>query len=65
MKIEYYVELGGNQTDLKGLAEIVKETWKGYGNKIKDLKNIDIYFKPEEQKCYYVINGDVKGEFEV
>ena len=65
MKVEYFVELAGEQTDLKKLTEVVKETWRGYGNLVKDLKSIDIYFKPEERMCYYVINGDVEGKFEV
>ena len=27
----------------------------------KDLKDIKIYIKPEENKAYYVINGDITG----
>jgi hypothetical protein len=65
MKVEYFVELGGEQTDCKRLSEMVKEIWKGDGNLMKDLKAVEIYFKPEEKTCYYVINGDVKGEFQV
>jgi len=65
MKVEYFVEHGGNKTDLKAMAEIVKETWKGYGNLMKDLKSIDIYLKPEEGMCYYVINGELEGKFEI
>ncbi|MCL2170035.1 MAG: DUF6465 family protein [Defluviitaleaceae bacterium] len=65
MKTEYIVEYGGKQTELKNLTEIVKETWKGYGNLVKDLKTADIYFKPEEGMCYYVINGELEGKFEV
>jgi len=65
MKIEYFVELGGVQTDCKGLSDIVKEIWRGEGNLMKDLKSMDIYFKPEENMCYYVINSDVQGKFQV
>ena len=31
------------------------------GKKEKDLKDIKIYIKPEENKAYYVINGDITG----
>jgi hypothetical protein len=65
MKIEYYVELGGEQTDMRKLSEVVKEIWKGYGNLVKDLNNIEIYFKPEEKMCYYVINREIKGKFQI
>ncbi|MDR2166771.1 MAG: DUF6465 family protein [Clostridiales bacterium] len=65
MKIEYYVELVGEQTEMKRLSDIVKEIWKGEGNLVKDLVSMEIYFKPEEKMCYYVINRDVKGKFQV
>ena len=65
MKIDYIVELDGKQTDCKKLSEIVKEIWKSEGNLMKDLGHMEIYFKPEEKKCYYVINGINKGEFEI
>ena len=33
----------------------------GQTNWEKDLKDIKIYIKPEENKAYYVINGDITG----
>ena len=65
MKAEYYVEFAGKQVDLKSFQEVIKEIWKGYGNLVKDLKTIDVYYKPEEFMCYYVINGELEGKFEV
>jgi len=65
MRVDYYVELNGEQTDCKKLSDIVKEIWKSEGNLVKDLDSVEIYFKPEEKKCYYVINGTSKGEFEI
>lgn len=49
-------------------AEIItkiKDIWVADGNKVKDLKNLVMYVKPEERKVYYVINDDVNGEIEV
>ena len=33
--------------------------------KILDIKNLDIYVKPEEGKAYYVVNNDVTGSFDL
>lgn len=34
-------------------------------NKGADLKNINIYIKPEEGKIYYVANGDINGSVDL
>jgi len=60
-----YVELNGEQTDFKKLNEIAKEIWKSEGNLVKDINSIELYFKPEEKMCYYVINSEMKGKFMV
>ena len=33
--------------------------------KAADLKSVDLYVKPEENKVYYVMNGDVTGDFDI
>lgn len=43
----------------------IKEIWVTDGNKVKDLKSLVIYIKPEERKVYYVINDKVNGEIEI
>lgn len=65
MKIDYIVELSGYQTDCKELSDVVKEIWKSEGNLMKDLDHIKIYFKPDEKRCYYVINSTNEGSFEI
>ena len=65
MKFDIFVEVNGEQTDIKKLQDIVKEIWKSEGRLVKDLSNVELYFKPEEKKCYYVINEEYKGEFEI
>ncbi|MCL2415648.1 MAG: DUF6465 family protein [Defluviitaleaceae bacterium] len=65
LKAEIYVEINGIQTDTQMLTDVAKDIWKGEGNRLKDMKTLEIYFKPNENVCYYVINGDVKGQFEV
>lgn len=65
MKTELHIELNGVKTDYKILFDTVKEIWKSEGNKVKDLESMELYFKPDELKCYYVINGEAKGYFMV
>ena len=65
MKFELFVELNGQQTSHKVITEKIKEIWKNDGNRVKDIEIVDIYYKPDEQSCYYVINGKTKGSFSV
>lgn len=65
MKVNLYVEYKGKKASSKELIEKVKDIWKEDGGKVKDLVNIDIYCKPEEGKCYYVINEDQSGSFPI
>lgn len=32
---------------------------------VKTVKKVDVYVRPEINKVYYVINGDVLGEFDL
>ena len=61
MKTGIYVEFAGTKTDSKLLVDKVKEVWRNEGKLMKDLKSLDLFFKPEEQKCYYIINGLKQG----
>jgi len=44
-------------------AELVEKAKKHAG--IESPKKIDVYVKPEVNKVYYVINGDVFGDFDL
>lgn len=65
MQTDLYVELHGQQINTSVLFEQVKEMWKSEGNKVKDLKSVSLYYKPDESSCYYVLNGEIKGNFMV
>lgn len=41
--------------------QLVSKAKKAYGG--KDIKELNIYVKPEEGKAYYVVNGDILGDF--
>ena len=61
-KVNTKVELqfAGKAVNQEQLVELAKAA---YGK--KDIKNLDIYVKPEEGKAYYVINNDITGSFDL
>ncbi|MDF2821925.1 MAG: hypothetical protein K0R15_2373 [Clostridiales bacterium] len=63
MKSTLYVEYQGNKTNTDEFVTQIKKLWIEAGNKVKDIKNIEIYYKPEENKCYFVVNEDFSGSF--
>ena len=65
MKTAFYVESYGRQVEEKALIAKIKEIWVAEGNKIKDIKDLNIYAKPEDDACYYTINGDFSGHIKL
>ncbi len=65
MKTSVYVEFYGEQVSQDELVAEVKKIWEASGKKAADLKSIALYVKPEEDKAYYVINGDETGDFHI
>jgi len=63
MQVNLHVEFQGKQVDTAGFVDHVKEYWKSEGNKIKDLKSVSLYYKPEDGHVYYVLNGEITGDF--
>lgn len=63
MKENIYIEFRAEQISQKQLVNIVKGKWLEQGNKVKDIKTLDLYYKPDEKACYYVINGCYNGNF--
>ena len=48
----------------KDIIANVKKAWTKSGNKVGDIKTMELYIKPEESAVYYVINGTVTGSVE-
>lgn len=65
MKTSMYVEYQGLQFEEKDIIAKVKELWVNDGNKIKDIKELKLYIKPEESTVYYVINEETSGKIEL
>ena len=62
MKTSVFMEYGGFQVEEKEVIAKVKEAWVSEGNKIKDIKELKLYLKPDEFAAYYVINDDISGK---
>ena len=59
---EVYIQFMGREVYTKNILSNVRRIWTDeLGKKEKDLKDIKIYIKTEENKAYYVINGDITG----
>ena len=57
------IQFGGNEYDL---AEIRKAVEADYKSKSKGrIKTVEIYIKPEDKAVYYVVNGDILGDFDL
>ncbi len=66
MKSTFNVEFGSNQIESKAVMATAKKIWVdegGKNRKVKDLKSMDLYVKPEENAVYYVFNGKESGSF--
>lgn len=62
IKETMFVEYQGAQFNQKDIFNKAKLVWKESGNMVKDLKSVNVYFKPEEQTCYFVMNKDMENE---
>lgn len=66
VKETVYLQYLGKEIDKDDLMKRVKEVWtKELKNKVGDMKSVTLYLKPEENRAYFVINGDVTGSVEM
>lgn len=64
IKVHAFVEYYGKQVEEKDIIARVKKAWTRSGNKVGDIKEMNLYIKPEENAVYYVINGKETGSVE-
>ncbi len=55
-----YIQANGSEVNT---ADIIEKAKTDSG--IKTPKSVNIYIKPEENKVFYVINDDNKGDFDL
>lgn len=60
----FHLQFAGKSYTTEDLIKIVNDVWKyDLNQQAGDLKTVELYVKPEENVVYYVINGDVTGNF--
>ena len=58
------VQFSGKSYTTEELVQIAKDVWTyDLGMNEKDFKTVELYVKPEESSVYYVVNGEVSGNF--
>ena len=66
MKTTITVQANNCDTVIADLEKAVKEEIKATGIKVNTITNLNLYFKPVENECYYVAeikNGEeIKGK---
>ena len=59
IKESVFVQFAGAEYNLDDVKANVKKAWMAEtGKKESDIKDIQIYVKPEEHAAYYVVNGE-------
>lgn len=63
-KVTYMLQYGGKEVNTSDVLDTVKKIWvEKFQGKLEEIKTIDLYFKPEENKVYFVINGLSNGDY--
>ncbi|MBS5523135.1 MAG: hypothetical protein KHX56_12800 [Clostridiales bacterium] len=60
-KVNIFYQFSNHQVEQQDIVARIKNQWKEQGNMLKDLKDLVIYLKTEENKAYYIINENIKG----
>ena len=65
-KVEEIVnfQFSGKSYTPDDLMKIFKDVWKyDMNGREEDIKNVELYVKPEENTTYFVVNGSITGSF--
>ena len=65
MKTNVYIEFYGEQINQADVVKDAEKIWKDAGNKPANLKKLELYIKPEDDRVYFVMNGDFTGSFPI
>lgn len=60
----YVLQFSGKEVVASDILETVKKVWVDkFQGKLEEIKTIEIYFKPEEHRAYFVVNGLSNGDY--
>jgi len=62
---ELYLQLGGKEWQVSDWRDQAIKSFIAAGNEGIDVREVDVYLKPEEHKGYYVINKVHEGCFDL
>ena len=62
MKVNMHVQFAFKDYDAETIYELAINDYVAAGNKKTSIKNLVAYVKAEDNKVYYVINDEFKGE---
>ena len=65
MKSNVFIDYLGQQVEEKELIKKAKALWVSKGNKVKDLTELNVYVKPEENVAYCVFNNNDTDKFNI
>ena len=65
IKTSVVVQFAGKEVTEKELIAADKKAYTKKGNKVGDIKTIEIYVKPEENAAYYVVNGVGADDYKI
>ena len=64
VKTSITLQFYGKSYTEEDLLKIAKDVWKfDLKKKAGELESVELYVKPEENTCYYVMNKDIGGSF--
>ena len=62
-RTEFFIQYKDYEIRTEDIAEKIREKYVAEGNKYSDIKELQIYLKPEENTAYYVVNHKDTGKF--
>lgn len=63
-QVSYLLQFSGKEVNTANVLETVKKIWvEKFQGKLEDIKTIELYFKPEESRAYFVVNGLSNGDY--
>ena len=63
IKTEIFLQFSGKEYTQDEILQKVKDIWTyDLNNNVDDIKDVQLYLKPEESAAYYVVNGNTTGK---
>lgn len=65
-EVKIAIQFADKNYTSEDLANIANDVWVyDYNKKASELKDVQLYVKPEESKVYYVFNNEIVGDFNI